>query len=116
MAKRLTLASALEKATSADFDSFIHPKLRPEVRAREAAEAQMPPMQRSTEVYPFLGVSKHASASGVAPEGVVCGPSVPMSGSRDLSADNPFSGLSRDMADYASRRTAAIMVGSRAGC
>eukprot|EP00325_Prymnesiales_sp_UTEX-LB-985_P032858 CAMPEP_0174738536 /NCGR_PEP_ID=MMETSP1094-20130205/70129_1 /TAXON_ID=156173 /ORGANISM="Chrysochromulina brevifilum, Strain UTEX LB 985" /LENGTH=118 /DNA_ID=CAMNT_0015941969 /DNA_START=20 /DNA_END=376 /DNA_ORIENTATION=+ len=118
----MSFAAALEKATSADFTAYVHPKLRPEVSAFTSTTDDEPtatPAKESKEVYPFLGVGRQQNLrppSGVAPDGVVIGPSMPISGQRQAKSTELFSGLSRDMADFSSKRTASIMVGSRAGC
>jgi len=96
----------------AEYDAYMNPKLKYRV--------ETPQCGQRLEVYPPLGVGRgpanyYASATPVIPV-VVCGPSNPPCGVRDLAYGRAFVGLSAEMATYGTNRTSAIMKGARPGC
>ena len=75
------------------------------------------PVPRHPDVYPGLGMTAMLKTYGNPPPFPVSGPSAPISGSRPTGiTDNPFPGLSMQLASYNYNRTCAIMAGARAGC
>ena len=111
-----TLGTKLKQVEELGTETLIHPDMKDHV-AWAAANPIREPVPRHPEVYPGLGMTAMLKTYGNPPPFPVSGPSAPISGSRPTGiTDNPFPGLSMQLASYNYNRTCAIMAGARAGC
>ena len=117
MEKPFTLAQKLAEAEGQDAAKFLLPSLKAEVNAFKSVEQPVNFLHASP--YPMMGLNSRPDKgpTGAAPPKPVSGPSMPKCGARPTAPkEDPFVGLSLEMAAYNYNRTTAIMKGARPGC